>query len=69
MEKPIFINSSQKNGGPSLERMPRDSWSEKKKKKKKKKKKTMIMMMAMVVVVVIIVMMKMIFIQLYITVV
>jgi len=68
MEKPIFINSSQKNGGPSLERMPRDSWSEKKK-KKKKKKKTMIMMMAMVVVVVIIVMMKMIFIQLYITVV
>jgi len=64
----MFINSSQKNGGPSLERMPSDSWSEKKK-KKKKMMMMMMMMVVMVVVVVIIMMMKMIFIHLYITVV
>jgi hypothetical protein len=38
----IFINSSQNNGGPSLQRMPWDSWSD------KKKKMMMVMMMMMI---------------------
>jgi len=40
LETSIFINSSRKNGGPFLERMPHDTWSE---------KKNMMMMMMMMI--------------------